>query len=976
MSKHNGILPKLLIWLGIVILWACPAWSNNLKISNVSLEDRNPTNNTVVVEFDISWDNSWKDSINHDATWVFLKACNTWNGTKCTAAYKHGSLSGAGTNQTGTSYGSNGNVEVFIPFDRKGAFIRRNATGSGSLSSTNVRLVMDYGDSGIADSDSIVVKVYGIEMAYVPDGPYYLGDGSGASESTYAFHKNGVDNTTIQITTTSNDITVDSNGSDDIDTTPIAVDGDNGIGGNADWPNGYPAFYLMKYEITQGQYNDFLNTLSRAQQNTRTETNVSTDAITNIYVMFNGAAIYARNGIQCPSTGNGTTDPITFGCSFDTDTIYNEVNDGQNIVANYLQVQDVFAYGDWAGLRPMTELEYEKATRGTLSAVYAERAWGSTALTQAQGPLVNSGVSAEKVSNSGPGLANYDGPGTDLNAPLRAGYAATTSTDRVTSGSGYYGNMEMSGNLWERSVTIGNSTGRLFRGTHGDGTLTTTSSYEGNATNTDWPGIDATIARGVTGATGTGMKGAGYLEFDYLNISDRFYASTTLSNRTESFGGRLARDEAENYVKISDTAGNFNAVLDNIDYFGWSLAALGDLDGTGVSSHAIAVGAQQDDDGGGARGAVYILFIGKDGNVKSEQKISDTVGGFNAVLENSDLFGSAVASLGDLDGAGASAGAIAVGCYGDDDGGNGRGSVYILFLNTSGVVTSEQKISNTAGSFSGVLDDTDFMGSSVASLGDLDGVGGSASAIAVGAAQDDDGGTDRGAVWILFLNTNGTVSSYQKISATAGSFSGTLENNNYFGWAIASLGDLDGSGGSAGAIAVGQQGDDGGSDRGAVWILFLNTNGTVSSYQKISDTAGNFAGILDNSDFFGSSVTSLGDLDGPGGSAGAIAVGATNDDDGGSNRGAVWVLFLNTNGTVSNYQKISDIEGNFGGVLDDSDQFSQSVASLGDLDGAGGSAGAVLVGAHADDDGGDARGAVYIIYLDQSGKGKELKLWQ
>jgi hypothetical protein len=29
----------------------------------------------------------------------------------------------------------------------------------------------------------------------------------------------------------------------------------------------------------------------------------------------------------------------------------------------------------------------------------------------------------------------------------------------------------------------------------------------------------------------------------------------------------------------------------------------------------------------------------------------------------------------------------------------------------------------------------------------------------VGAARDDDGGADRGAVWILFLNSDGTVKS-------------------------------------------------------------------------------------------------------------------------------------------------------------------------------------------------------------------------
>ena len=73
-------------------------------------------------------------------------------------------------------------------------------------------------------------------------------------------------------------------------------------------------------------------------------------------------------------------------------------------------------------------------------------------------------------------------------------------------------------------------------------------------------------------------------------------------------------------------------------------------------------------------------------------------------------------------------------------------------------------------------------------------------------------------------------------------------------------------------------------------MLFLNTDGTVKSHQKISDTEGGFTGILDNGDVFGVSVASLGDLDGDG--VGDLAVGAPQDNDGGRDHGAVWILFL------------------------------------------------------------------------------------
>ncbi|MHC4108331.1 MAG: hypothetical protein ACYSTY_09640, partial [Planctomycetota bacterium] len=135
----------------------------------------------------------------------------------------------------------------------------------------------------------------------------------------------------------------------------------------------------------------------------------------------------------------------------------------------------------------------------------------------------------------------------------------------------------------------------------------------------------------------------------------------------------------------------------------------------------------------------------------------------------------------------------------------------------------------------------------------------------------------------------GRVLSHQKISDTEGGFTGTLVNNKWFGHSAASLGDLDGDGVSD--MAVGAPGAVWIPRPGAVWVLFLNTDGTVKSHQEISDTEGGFTGALDDYDYFGWSVASLGDLDGDG--VGDLAVGALYDDDGGPNRGAVWVLFLN-----------------------------------------------------------------------------------
>src|SRR4029453_14958604 len=75
-----------------------------------------------------------------------------------------------------------------------------------------------------------------------------------------------------------------------------------------------------------------------------------------------------------------------------------------------------------------------------------------------------------------------------------------------------------------------------------------------------------------------------------------------------------------------------------------------------------------------------------------------------------------------------------------------------------------------------------------------------------------------------------------------------------------------------------------------VWVLFLNTNGTVKSYRQIDAENGGFTGKLDAGDFFGQTLCALGDLNGDG--IGDVAVGAIGDDDGGLDQGGLWFLYL------------------------------------------------------------------------------------
>ena len=142
-------------------------------------------------------------------------------------------------------------------------------------------------------------------------------------------------------------------------------------------------------------------------------------------------------------------------------------------------------------------------------------------------------------------------------------------------------------------------------------------------------------------------------------------------------------------------------------------------------------------------------------------KISNCYGDFSSfyTIGSAEVFGSSVASLGDLNGDGVVD--MAVGARGDNDGKSGAGAVYVAFLETNGNVKGAQKISNWYGGFSSfyTLGSADLFGASVASLGDLNGDG--VMDMAVAANHDDDGYKNAGAVYVAFLETNGYVKGAQ-----------------------------------------------------------------------------------------------------------------------------------------------------------------------------------------------------------------------
>jgi hypothetical protein len=288
----------------------------------------------------------------------------------------------------------------------------------------------------------------------------------------------------------------------------------------------------------------------------------------------------------------------------------------------------------------------------------------------------------------------------------------------------------------------------------------------------------------------------------------------------------------------------------------------------------------------------------------------------------------------------------------------------------SAQIQGSQKISETAGGFTETLDNQDRFGETVTEIGDVNGDG--IPDLAVGATRDEEDFSRSGAVWVLLLQQNGKVLRAQKITDTAGGFTGSFSDDEFFGSDVAGVGDLDGNG--VPDLAVGAERDDDGAsqpyldpDRGAVWILFLKDDGSVIDEQKISPIVGGFDVTLTEEDYFGSGLAAIGDLNGDG--ITELAVGMRNDDTGGAddyaNRGAVWILFLNADGTVSDKTKIASNAGGFSRSLPDETGFGRSVAGLGDVD--GDQVPDVAVGINSTNTASNQQGAFWVLLLNANG---------
>jgi hypothetical protein len=421
-----------LISTGFLVMAFCvSAYANNILVQNVTTTGNNATNKTIQVQFDLSWDNSWRDAINWDAAWVFMKFKDA-NGL-----WQHVQL-----NTTGFANGTGTANTVQVTSDNIGVWVYRSAQGSGNFNSASMQLQWNYGLSGLTSVTGLEVRVYAIEMVYVPQGDFNVAKNFGAYNLNFGttlrtFSAPGNNHPVINNRITPSLTYNDGN------TATIRIKGDAGIDSDnngtvdkPDYPTGYKAFYCYKYELTEQQYADFLNTLTATQRTT---------------LGILGANITLSNGQYFSSQPN-------FACGNSSGDAF-------------------FSYADWSGVRPMSILEFNKVSYGPLqpffinesgtcpgNGMYGYPAWGS-----AGGGTTCSTTNFWNVSKN-------------------VGSSATSSTNRITSGASYYGVMNLTGSAREPVVKMNYYT---FTNQNGDGVLN--SNGKNNVTNWNTTAINGVI---------------------------------------------------------------------------------------------------------------------------------------------------------------------------------------------------------------------------------------------------------------------------------------------------------------------------------------------------------------------------------------------------------------------------------------------------------------------------------------------------
>ena len=354
--------------------------------------------------------------------------------------------------------------------------------------------------------------------------------------------------------------------------------------------------------------------------------------------------------------------------------------------------------------------------------------------------------------------------------------------------------------------------------------------------------------------------------------------------------------------------------------------------------------------------------------------------GFRLIGEDDlgDDFGSAVSSVGDINGDGIDD--FAIGAAGADPNGDSSGATYIVYGKANGFNANINLGNLDVGDGFRIAGERagDLSGSSV-SASDINGDG--YNDIIIGAPNADPNGNKSGSTYVVFgkeSGFSGTVDLSNIVSSGSGGVRINGENKRDFSGSSVSTGDVNGDGYDD--IIIGAYGaDSNGNKSGSTYVVFgaadegyYGLSGTI----ELCEIDGRDGFRIDGEnrgDWSGYSVSSAGDINGDG--YDDIIIGADKADPNGvKNSGSTYVVF----GKESRFSRtidLSELDGSDGFRIDGESRWDwsgDSVSSAGDINGDGYDD--IIIGADGADPNGASSGSTYVVFGKERGFSRAIDL--
>lgn len=306
-----------------------------------------------------------------------------------------------------------------------------------------------------------------------------------------------------------------------------------------------------------------------------------------------------------------------------------------------------------------------------------------------------------------------------------------------------------------------------------------------------------------------------------------------------------------------------------------------------VEGEYIAVGSIYEDTNATNAGSTYVFKRNSNGSLSQIAQLqSDDI-------QANDEFGYSVSMSGQY---------IAIGAHNEDTNGSNAGSAYLFKRNSDTSITQIAKIQSDD------VQTGDEFSYSLAISGDY---------IIAGAHSEDTNGTSAGSAYLFKRNSDTSVTQIAKLQ------SNDIQAGDEFGWSV----DIDGD-----YIIIGADVEDtNGTDAGSTYLFKRDSDANVTQIAKLQSND------IEAGDDFGRSVAISGDY---------IIVGADQEDTNGSNAGSAYLFKRNSDTSVTQIAKIqsNDVQAD--------DKFGWAVAINGDF---------ITIGAAGEDTNGTDSGSAYLF---------------